>query len=124
MLATPALAGSAYIQQLGANAAPRAFDYRPTELSSTNLLLDDIEQTMGTLNSSLAQFEVPVGGLSLISQSGDANLATISQQGQHNLGIILQSGSLNAGSIQQVGNNHHAMIYQNGSHNTAVIQQR
>lgn len=71
------------------------------------------------------------GGISSISQVGDANSATITQKyvasgglsGELNSAAVTQSGINNSADITQEGNTLSATVDQNGSGNSSVIKQ-
>ena len=121
--ASPALAGPVYIDQLMTGTTSLS----TTDLTSLNLSDFGFDQMVSRANASLSllnSISVPMGGLSLISQEGDTNVASISQTGTYNLGIIQQYGMNNYGSISQSGSNQRALISQNGHNNVAIITQR
>jgi hypothetical protein len=143
IIATPvASASPAFVQQIGPNLQPRATDLT---ISLNNMIapLVEFEQSTAKLRQSNSW---PTGGLSLISQDGENNLASISQIGNQNAGLIIQAGNLNTASVtqtgshnigiisqigygnsaslSQTGNNHAALISQQGTGNVAIVHQR
>jgi hypothetical protein len=119
LAASPAFAGSVYIDQLGANMAQLT-----TDLSTSGLVFADEMASMKTTAASLASVNVPVGGLSLINQQGIGNLAEVQQDGFYNIGLIRQIGNGNIAGIYQTGSSHSAVVFQSGNGNTAIIRQR
>lgn len=112
-------ASPAYIEQIGAN-----FEANPATMATSLEMLEPTLTSMQTVTTQLNRIDVPVGGLSLISQIGEGNSAEIMQSGSYNLGIIQQIGYQNSALLYQTGSHHRAMIYQNGRNNTAIVRQR
>lgn len=118
-ISTQAMASSVYIDQLDTSIAPRM-----AGMTTSLEVLQPVFDAAVTATRTMQSIDVPVGGLSLISQLGDNNNASIEQNGPFNLGIIQQIGYNNFAVIQQTGSSHRAMIYQNGRNNTAIIRQQ